>query len=431
MTYEILFGSMKSLITVMASIVLVKYFIYLSLAPFYYLQKALTDFQIKLKVRRGELPASYRPLVSVIIPAWNEAVGIVTTIQSVLANTYDHIEIIIVNDGSTDDTQAVVSQFIKKYNQAPQVGKSILYIQQKNGGKGTALNTGITASHGEIILTMDADSAHHPAAVTRLVNHFKNPDVDAVVGNVKVVNATTLVGIIQKLEYLFGFYFKGVHSLFNAEYIYGGACAGFRKATTFDKIGHFDTQNKTEDIEFSMRTKLHGLKAVYADDVITYTEGASTLTGLYKQRLRWKKGRIDTFVKYRELFFSTHPHHSKFLSWIVLPYAVLGEIQMLLEPMFFTLIWTYSLVTGDFLSVGLSSLFILFTYISVIRAHPKTGWLNIFLFPAFWLLFYVLVAIEFVALIKAMDLVLSKKDIVWQKWARTGISHHLQSTVLA
>lgn len=423
MNYSLIFGSMKSTITIVASLVLIKYYLYLSLAPLYSVKKALWQLKMKRKIKRGEIAKKYNPCVSVIIPAWNEGVGIQTTIGSVLAATYNNIEIIVVNDGSKDDTEKKVKELIRKQKSVLSNGKIIKYFYQPNSGKGTALNLGIKKSTGEIILTMDADSAHDSKTIENLVKYFQDPTIDAVVGNVKVAHNNTIVGTLQKLEYTFGFYFKRVHSLFNAEYIFGGACAAFRKKTTFSAIGLFDTQNKTEDIEYSMRTKLYGLKSVYAEDVVAFTEGASDLKGLFKQRLRWKKGRFDTFGKYKSLFFSTNKNHSKFLSWVILPYALFGELQMLFEPMFFALIWAYTLVSGDYLSIGLSSLFIFFTFISAcLFGDRKTNKLYVLYFPAYWLLFYALVGVEFLALVKSLELVLGHQDVVWQNWQRKGIT---------
>lgn len=423
--YTFIYASMKGVITFFATIVLLKYFIYLVAAPFYTLKKELWSLKIKRLIKKGKLPEKYEPLVSVIIPAWNEEVGIIPTIKSAINNTYPNIEVVVVNDGSDDKTDELVKRFAKEYNEK-NTGKRIVYISKENGGKGAALNHGIQKAKGEIIVTKDADSLHDKNAVENIVRYFRDPEIHALVGNVKVSNSSSVVGLLQKLEYLFGFYFKRVHSLFNAEYIFGGACAAFRKDATFDKLGLFDTENKTEDIEYSMRVKLYGLKAVYAEDVITYTEGASTLNGLYKQRLRWKKGRIDTFLKYKELFFSNKKHHSTFLSWVVLPYALIGEIQMLLEPMFFVLIWTYTFISGDYLSIGLSSLFMLLTFFfAIFFGDNKTSRLYFFTFLSCWLLFYVLIAIEFLALVKSIELALAKKDITWQRWQRQGIGNQL------
>ena len=424
MDYELIFGSMRGMVTAVASIILIKYFVYLILAPFYPVKKEIEKLSLKWKIKKGTVPSNFHPQVSVIIPAWNEEVGVLTTINSIIQNTYDKIQIVIVNDGSTDKTDSVIKNFLRKYRSSPTKGKTITYISQSNGGKGSALNTGVRHSKGQIVLTVDADSALQKDAITSLVKYFHDPEIDAVVGNVKIGNNKGVVGMIQKLEYIFGFYFKRVHALFNAEYIFGGACAAFRKSTTFASIGLFDTHNKTEDIEYSMRTKLYGLKSHYAEDVVVYTEGASDLKGLYKQRLRWKKGRMDTFAKYRKLFFSTNSKHSKFLSWFILPYAILGEIQLMFEPMFFTLIWAYTIITGDYMSIGLSSLFILFTFVAaIIFGDTKVNKLNVFLFPSFWMLFYVLVLVEFFALIKSLDLIMAGEDVKWQNWARKGIDN--------
>jgi poly-beta-1,6-N-acetyl-D-glucosamine synthase len=434
MNYNDIYGSMRLIITVFASLVLLKYFVYLVIAPVYTVQKEVWKFKTTRKIKKGLLPKEYKPLVSVLIPAWNEEVGIITTIKSVLANTYQNIEIIVIDDGSTDNTKSIVKEFKKAYDLESKtygLKKTLKFFSKKNGGKGSALNHGVKKSKGEIIVTMDADSAHHPDAVANIVKYFRDPGIDALVGNVKVSNTNTILGLLQKLEYLFGFYFKRVHSLFNAEYIYGGACAAFRKSTTFDSLGLFDTENKTEDIEYSMRTKLFGLKAVYGEDVVVFTEGASSLKGLYKQRLRWKKGRIDTFIKYKSLFFSRNPKHSKFMTFIILPFAVMGEFQLLLEPMFFALIWSYTLISGDFLSIGLSSLFILFTFVSAIFfGDKKVNVMYLIYFPAFWLIFYILVAIELLSLLKSVELVRANEDIAWQKWKREGISYSLDTLSL-
>ena len=146
------------------------------------------------------------------------------------------------------------------------------------------------------MLTIDADSALAPNALAMLAEHFRDPTVSAVVGQVRVANPRgRIIGIMQQLEYLFGFYFKRAYCVTGAEYIYGGACAAFRRRHTFDYFGLFDEKNKTEDIEMSMRTKYYGMRSVYAEDVICYTEGASSYLGLINQRLRWKKGRIEHF----------------------------------------------------------------------------------------------------------------------------------------
>lgn len=380
---------------------------------------------LKREVKKHGSVQQFKPLISVIIPAWNEEVGVLKTVQSVLANRYQNIEIIVVNDGSTDNSRAIVNNFIAKYRKR-KGPRAMRQIYVSNGGKGRALNYGIKRSKGEFILTIDADSALAPDAIGNLIEHFRDPRVSAVVGNVRVGNVSgRIIGRMQQLEYLFGFYFKRAHCVMGAEYIYGGACAAFRRATTFEYFGYFDEDNKTEDIEMSMRTKFHGMRSIYAEDVVCFTEGASGYMGLMNQRLRWKKGRFDTFLHYRRMFFSLDKKHNKFLGWFILPFALFSELQLILEPIGATLLITYSIVSGEFVSLALSMLFVGISYFVVAvfgerlsfkeRARLLLSW------PLTWPLFYIVVWIEFHALLRGFHMVLRGDSLEWQKWQREGI----------
>jgi cellulose synthase/poly-beta-1,6-N-acetylglucosamine synthase-like glycosyltransferase len=426
MTNESLFLFFRNLTIFLATVMVVKYFIFLVLAAFYPVSQQRRRFRILRReaARHGHI-RTYQPAVSVIIPAWNEEVGVIKTLKSVLANEYPFMEVIVVNDGSTDNSRALIDTFIKeKRRQDRRLRLYQYYIS--NGGKGRALNHGIKKSKGSIVLTIDADSALAPDAIKNLVEHFRDPKVAAVVGQVRVANIRgRLIGRMQQLEYLFGFYFKRAHCVVGAEYIYGGACAAFRRSATFEYFGYFDEANKTEDIEMSMRTKYHGLRSIYAEDVICYTEGASSYMGLINQRLRWKKGRFDTFIRYRRMFFSTHKNHNKFLGWFILPLALMSEAQLLLEPIGATLLITYSIISGEYVSLALSMLFVGISYLVVALFGTRlSAWERIrllLLLPVTWPLFYMMVWIEFHALTRGAHMVLRGDTLEWQSWQREGI----------
>lgn len=429
MTNESLFVFFRNATIILATVMVVKYFVFLMAAALHSIRAAYRRyFILKLTDKKYGYVPRYCPLVSVIIPAWNEEVGVLSTIKSVLSNTYTHIEVIVVNDGSTDNSKQIIDNYIKENaSDIKQRGQRLVQYYIPNGGKGAALNHGIHKSKGQIILTMDADSALASDAIANLVEHFRDPRVAAAVGQVRVANVRgRLVGRMQQLEYLFGFYFKRAHCLMGAEYIYGGACAAFRRSKTFDFFGPFDETNKTEDIEMSMRTKYHGLKSIYAEDVICYTEGAASYGGLISQRLRWKKGRFDTFVRYRRMFFSRARHHNRVLSWFILPFALLSEIQLLLEPIGITLLVTYSIISGEYVSLALSMLFVGVSYIVValfgerLKFRERVG--LFFLYPFTWPLFYLMVWIEFHALLRSLHMGLRGDELEWQKWNREGIS---------
>lgn len=416
------FYTFRNIAVFFATIMLVKYYAFLMIAPWYRVKEAYRKLKFAEQYTLAMPLKPYRPLVSVVIPAWNEEVGILRTIKSLLENTYIKIEIIVVNDGSTDDTHRKVTSFLDSeiaLSRGHEV--KIYYKQTINGGKGKALNNGIQLASGEIIVTMDADTIFAPDAIENLVHYFADSTVDAVVGNVKVGNTNSIIGRMQGLEYLFGFYYKRAHCVLGAEYIYGGACAAFRRATTFDVYGLFDFTNKTEDIEMSMRTKYYGLKSCYAEDVICYTEGASTVIGLINQRLRWKKGRFDTFVKYRRMFFSGDKRHRKTLGWFVLPFSLLAELQLLFEPIAISLLITYSVIADDYVSLALGTLFVSVTYMVVSIFSREFKPMLLLLFPVTWPLFYFLVWVEYLALVKSIVMSLRGQEVEWQHWNRQGI----------
>lgn len=421
--YSLWYEIIRNLTRIFAALLLVKYTFFLLVAPFHQAKESYR----RLKMAKAKVFPAYHPLVSVVVPAWNEEVGILSTIKSIMQNSYSSIEVIVVNDGSTDRTEEIVKRYIashKKYFTS--AGKSIVYSHKRNGGKGAALNHAIEMAKGEIIVTVDADSIADKDMIKNLVSYFGDQNIDAVVGNVKVAGEVGFINLLQRLEYLFGFYHKRAHSVLGAEYIYGGACAAFRKQTVFDTIGHFDTSSITEDIEMSLRTRYHGHGAVYADDAICYTEGASTVLGLIKQRLRWKKGRFEAFSKYRRMFFSTKVQHNQWLTWFILPFAMLAEIQLLFEPIGLTLLVIYSYITGDYSSLILGMLFVGIMYIVVgLFTEKAKNWWIIPLLPFTWMIFYALVWIEYVALMKSIFASIRSEAVSWQKWQRKGIDVRL------
>ncbi|HET8670679.1 MAG TPA: glycosyltransferase family 2 protein, partial [Candidatus Saccharimonadales bacterium] len=327
---------------------------------------------------------------------------------------------VLVNDGSTDDSDAIVKKYIRELKKKKHKNATKLhYLYKENGGKGKALNTGIGAAKGELILTVDADSALREGSLKNLTKYYLDKDIMAVVGNVEVVNTSTLVGLAQHLEYFFGFYNKRAHALLGGEYIFGGACASFRKEV-FDRIGLFDTENKTEDIEMSMRTKFYGMKSTYAEDVICYTEGASDVKSLVAQRVRWKKGRLDTFRKYRSMFFSTEDHHNVFLSFFVLPFSLLTEVTLVFEPIAIAIMVAFVMISSEYLSLALGICYIFLTFLAVPTFHSRPRVHYVLYFP-FWPLFYFLDWVEFVSLYKSLKMIHRGQQVEWQRWNRQGI----------
>lgn len=413
------YRTVRLIIIFFCSLLLVKYFFYMVISPWYdvYLSK------ISRKVRIGEM---YQPLVSILVPAWNESSGIIRTIKTILKSTYRNIELVVINDGSTDKSHSLVHEFIKENETNkiidPDFPIRFRYIYQENTGKGGALNNAIKNSSGDILITIDADCLITPTTIENFVRHFHNKKVMAVVGNVKVANTNNIIGVVQHLEFLFSFYFKKADSIMNTIYIIGGAAGAFRREV-FEKIGNFNTVNITEDIDLSVRIQKAGMKIVYASDAVVYTEGASDLAGLLKQRLRWKRGRLETFIKHHEIFFSTNKNHNKFLSWIILPYVCIAELQLTMELGFIVFLYVYSYLSGDFSSFvsGITVVASMFVVQLLFDSTEKKTLKLYMLAPIGWLLFYATTIIEVMALGKTVTSLMFKKEIKWQTWKRVGI----------
>ncbi len=415
------FPVIRLIIISFASVLLIKYFVYMIISPWHDVFVAWSEY----KNRKIYNYKTYRPRVTVLVPAWNEESGIITTLQSLINSSYKKLEIIVIDNASTDDTAVNVVSFIKKYKKLEKFyGENIkiIYTREDQKGKGYALNKGIAMATGEIIVSIDADCFVPKETIQNFVNYFKDDKVMAAVGNVKIGNTKSIIEVIQYLEFLFSFYFKKCDSLLGSIYIIGGAAGAFRRKI-FDDIGGYSVTNITEDINLSFRIQHEGLKIIYAEQAIVYTEGATDFTGLIQQRLRWKKGRLETFLEYRKMFFSKDKNHKKVLSWFVLPLAVFGDMQLFLELFFILFVYIYSYLTKDYSSfisgiIVVSSMFAVQILFDVSEKRKKRLFL---LAPIGWLLLYASTFVEFRALIKSLWGYIKKEEVVWQQWNRKGV----------
>ncbi|MET1255104.1 glycosyltransferase [Aliikangiella maris] len=405
-------GTIRLVVFCLLLPILIKYFLQLIIAPFYSIFEALG----RLKYPPIE------PLVTVLIPAWNEQVGIIKTLNSVLDAYYNNLEVIVINDGSTDKTHDLVTQFLSDYQHIQFCKPKIKYLRLPNGGKARALNQGLKFASGEIIITVDADSVMDKDTVTNLVKRFNDPKVGAVAGNVVIGNKKKPLAIIQQLEYLYGFFFKRADSVFNSVYIIGGAAAAYRKSV-LKAVGGFDHQIITEDIEMSTRILAKGYKTRYAADAVVYTEGPADWTGLCNQRLRWKYGRILTFLKHRRLFFSNNKKHQPYLTFLILPLAVYAEFTLLLEGPLLLLFYGYTVFASDYFPLAfvivLMSLIIgmQILFDSKRRFHANL----LMLAPVAWIIFYIIDIVEFQALWRSLKRLIRRESLQWQRWVRAGV----------
>jgi cellulose synthase/poly-beta-1,6-N-acetylglucosamine synthase-like glycosyltransferase len=285
--------------------------------------------------RRANSPSrnhhKLKPLVTVLIPAHNESVGIIRCLDSVRVNTYRKLEIIVIDDASTDDTKKLVKQYIAKY---PKRNIRLMY-KQKNGGKAEALNHALKrGANGDLIMTLDADSLLHRKSLTNAVSYFDDPRVVGVAANVRILDSVSILGLLQKFEHMIGYRSKKFFSITNSEYIVGGVASTYRREI-LKRVRFYDNDTTTEDIGLSLKVISGGNKdqrIIYASDVLAMTEGVRTFKALVKQRYRWKLGSMQNLMKYHSLILNRGKQYSKGLTFYRLPMAIFGEIMLLLEP---------------------------------------------------------------------------------------------------
>lgn len=247
--------------------------------------------------------AVFLPRISIIVPAYNEGKLIRNTIQSLLQQDYPEYEIIVVDDGSTDETRAVAREMVGSYPK-PGGRVEVKLVEKTNGGKSTALNAGIQVSSSDFVLNVDGDSQLSPDTLRRTIRHFADPRVGAVAGNVKVVNRTNLVTNLQALEYVEGLNMaRSAQSIVRLVNIIPGPLGLFRKQAIVD-ADWYASDTYAEDCDVTLKIIRQGWRVEYEPDAISYTEAPDKWLDLLKQRYRWTRGIIQAVRKHKDLFFN-------------------------------------------------------------------------------------------------------------------------------
>ncbi|SRR5258708_2790884 len=370
---------------------------------FYFLMSDIYDVLHHRRAKRIKSVIS-RPLVSVIIAAYNEEKVISQTLRSVVQSNYKNIEVIVVNDGSSDTTEQVVAGFMRTHP-----SEKISLINQVNSGKAHALNNGIkTLACGEFVMSLDADSVIDSHAISNALHYFTDKKIVGVAANVKIIKTPTLIGAIQYIEYLMGHKLKKAYTVLNNEYIVGGIGSMFRRSI-LEKVGYYDTDTITEDIDLTMKILREGNKenrVVFGSNVICYTEPVKTIQDLYRQRFRWKYGRFQTLYKNRHLFFSSSKQHSKLLTWFQLPFVLYSELTFLIDPLLIGFLIFLTTKYHELKTIGGAFLFVgFYTLMTVIGDEHLTTTekiVNIFLSPFAYLFFLTISFVEYAALIQSI-----------------------------
>ncbi|CAN5747979.1 glycosyltransferase [soil metagenome] len=306
------------------------------------------------------------PLVSIIVPAYNEEINAVRTVESLLNQDYPNLQIVFIDDGSKDSTFLKVSAAFEN-------NKYVKVFTKLNGGKASALNTGIESAEGEFVVCIDADTQLKQDAVSQLMKKFDlgnvaNQDaegnalgiVGAVAGNVKVGNEINMITRWQSIEYITSQNFdRRAFDMLNCITVVPGAIGGFRKDAIL-KAGGFTTDTLAEDCDLTMRMHRIGYQIRNCNNAISYTEAPETMKQFMKQRFRWSFGVMQCFWKHRDAAFN--PRYKNF-GMVAMPNILIFQMILPFLAPLADLLLVVSLIAAGFGIIPASMGHIIFYYL--------------------------------------------------------------------
>tara|TARA_Y100000034_G_scaffold135421_1_gene207275 strand:+ start:426 stop:1505 length:1080 start_codon:yes stop_codon:yes gene_type:complete len=281
------------------------------------------------------------PLVTVLVPAYNEELCIKKTLQSLLVQSYSNLEIIVINDGSTDRTKEKVNEFLREHEK--EINKKrrksnweFIFIDQKNTGKAGAMNKGLSKSQGEFITSIDADSYLSRSSIESILKYFDKDNVGAVAGNIKGISHNKFIGYLQTVEYELGVnIFRRAQATLGNVMVTPGAFSCYRRKA----LKKFEDGTVTEDFDTSIRILERGYKIVTASDAYAFTQVPLSYSDLIKQRVRWQQGGLEVFAKHLfhskrflvklewvfTFFYTFYGTFTKVLSFLIIPFIVIDK----------------------------------------------------------------------------------------------------------
>jgi len=334
------------------------------------------------------------PPISILIPAYNEAQTIVTSIRSLLQLYYPEYELVVINDGSRDNTLEVLIEefdlipFPAAYNEQLQTksikqiylsrsNNNLRVVDKENGGKADALNVGLNVSRFPLFCCVDADSILERSTLFRAVQPFiDDPEVIACGGTVRIANGCTvhnghlvskglpgnLLALFQLIEYLRGFLYGRIGwARLDALLIISGAFGVMRKDMVIE-VGGYNSKTVGEDMELIVR--LHrrlsaeniSYRIAFIPDPICWTEAPESLRVFASQRVRWHRGLSESLWLNRELLFA---RNSGLSGWVAFPFFILFEwFSPLIETAGY--LFTLYLAVSGRLNLEIAAIFLTF-----------------------------------------------------------------------
>lgn len=316
----------------------------------------------------AEIPTEVEPFITIMVPAHNEEVVIEDTIDYLMTKiNYGNYEVLVTDDGSTDETPAILARLQKKY---PKL--RVIRID-KNKGKAHAFDIGMAFAKGRLILSNDTDTVPEPDALSNYVNYFIRPggrNISAVTANMDVKNRTSLLGKSQTVEFssIVGIIKRTQAGVLGGLYAYSGANTMYRKDALID-VGGFRQDRATEDISIAWDHQLNGWISVFAPTIIFFMEVPVSLPMLYRQRKRWAKGGTEVWLtNFKKVLFHPFENIGRTFMFIDQTFSIIWSLFFCISFFVFIILMGIYLYQGNFEQIyrtlTISFLFVCFEMIS-------------------------------------------------------------------
>jgi biofilm PGA synthesis N-glycosyltransferase PgaC len=364
------------------------------------------------ELSQDDTPDVY-PFVSIIVPAFNEAEVIQSSLSSLLELRYPYYEIIAVDDGSTDGTFERMREF-----EGNHYGVKVSVFRKENSGKADTLNYGIRRSKAPIVVCMDSDSRLTPDALRYAVKTFADPHVGAVAGNVKVINRHNIWTKLQALEYIEGLNIvRKAQAFWRSVNVIPGPIGIFRR-TAIEATGGYDHDTFAEDFDMTVKILAAGWKINYEPKAVAYTEAPEELLDIIKQRYRWSRGILQALRKQKHLLASSGGNITTPLSlWYMIFEGLVWPAMNIFSSLFF--VWI-ALIYGmtKLLVMWWILLTILDLLIAVHAILMEREDIGLAIYAVFYRSFYILI-IDVTKLFATLEELVGL-DMSWGKLARKG-----------
>jgi len=276
------------------------------------------------------------PLVSVLIPCFNEEKVIAASVSRILESEWRNIEVLVLDDGSKDNTAEEVR---RAHGDNPRV----TLLSFENGGKARAVNRGLAVAKGDYVVALDADTLFPPKTIGRLVRWFQDPRIGAVAGNAIVGNRLNIVTRWQALEYVTAQNLeRRALAALGAVTVVPGAVGAWRKSV-LDDLGGYPADTLAEDQDLTIACQRAGWKVAFDPSAQAFTEAPDTVSGLLKQRFRWSFGTLQCVWKHRAALFNPK---TPALGFVALPQIWLFQILLAVAAPLVDLAVVWSLISG-------------------------------------------------------------------------------------